>query len=85
MQMRDRASGGQLARPLTWLGQARPAVLLGLLLVPIGVLLSAIPYGGGGVPVELRWLLMAVQVLGLVALATMCRRGPPAQDEVQVR
>ncbi|NML44693.1 hypothetical protein HHL11_13090 [Ramlibacter sp. G-1-2-2] len=45
-----------------------------LLLAPVGFILSAIPYGGGNLPDELRLLPAAAQLLGLLAFLQLLRR-----------
>jgi hypothetical protein len=78
LRMLDRRG---VLRPQPTPGLARAAcwVLAGyLLLAPAGMVLSAIPYGGGSVPPAVRLLLPIVQLLGLLGLVLAIRRSAPA-------
>lgn len=48
-----------------------------LILAPVAMILSAIPYGGGHVPAELKLLISAAQLLGLCALYAMLNKATP--------
>ncbi|WP_431096073.1 hypothetical protein [Polaromonas aquatica] len=45
-----------------------------LILAPVAMILSAIPYGGGYAPAELKLLISAAQLLGLWALYAMLNK-----------
>lgn len=54
-----------------------------VILSPFAMILSAIPYGGGHVPGELKLLVSAAQILGLWALYVMLNKAtPPTPSKV---
>jgi len=76
MVLRAGTTGG-IFRPQPDSRQAKYAyrlLVVFLILAPVAMILSAIPYGGGYVPAELKLLVSAAQLLGLWALYAMLNK-----------